>query len=125
MKKCQYNKYNKILHGLKPIRVSKKLITEWFNFFNSELFDNELYEFHNIQIKNDLKNWAFCSYRSGRYELIINPYFPNGFIFCNVLSHEMIHMFQYSNYETMDHGKTFWCWKNKFSNLQLILKEQY
>ena len=36
---------------LKTFFPTKHLITRWFNIFNQEIFRNEIYPFHEIEIK--------------------------------------------------------------------------
>ena len=46
-------KQNKIGHKryLKNFFPTKHLITRWFNILNKEIFHNEIYPFHDIEIK--------------------------------------------------------------------------
>ena len=50
------------------------------------------------------------------------PEVPRQFI--EVLAHEMVHQYQVEVQNRIDHGKTFWAWREKFSKYNIRLRLQ-
>ena len=105
---------------------TKHLITRWFNIFNNEIIDNKIHPFHNIEIKRklgchgevvgeeDKKGNVFGT-------LSISGRFTNKNEFLYTLAHEMVHQWQWMELNQLDHGKTFWKWKNKLAQFEIPL----
>ena len=45
--------------------------------------------------------------------------------FIEVLAHEMVHQYQIEQLNRVDHGKTFWAWKEKFERYNMKLRIAY
>jgi len=109
-----------------PLQVARS-----YNILNSCLFDNKLRK-PNIIYRNMRDAWALCEgdvyTGEDRFEhdpvchrIIINDRFPSRKFFLEVLAHEMIHQYQCEFQNRMDHGQTFWAWKNKLEKHNLRL----
>jgi AAA+ ATPase superfamily predicted ATPase len=105
-------------------------IKHWFRFINREAFGSELYEFRDIEIRRRHGCWAECTGDTDRKtgekysSLCMNHNFKSEKHFIEVLAHEMVHHYQWIYYETMDHGQTFFEWKDELKkhNLNINIK---
>jgi hypothetical protein len=105
---------------------TRKEIRQLYHQINALIFDNKLKPFQNIKIMVKRKNWAhiLCelSHKNKKsINLEISSTFPSYMIFVMTLCHEMIHGYQWFNYEKIDigpttlaHGKTFFELSEKF-----------
>ena len=105
---------------------TKHLITRWFNIFNNEIFNNTIHPFHDIEIKRKQGCHAeTCAEedKNGNVygTLSISERFINKNEFLYTLAHEMIHQWQWIELNQLDHGKTFWKWKNKLAQFEIPL----
>jgi len=109
-----------------PLQISRA-----YNILNECLFEGKLKKPH-IIIRPMRDAWALCEgdiyTGEDRWEnspvchrIIINDQFPNRKFFLEVLAHEMIHQYQCEIQNRMDHGQTFWAWKNKLAKYNLKL----
>jgi hypothetical protein len=57
--------------------------------------------------------------------IALNNSFYNWRYFVEVLAHEMVHQYQIEYHNKLDHGKTFWAWKEKFERYNLHLQISY
>lgn len=58
--------------------------------------------------------WAFCSqYKSGRISITLLNEYPSRQMYEELLTHEIVHVWQYKNKTRDHHGKTFWQWDQK------------
>jgi len=120
------------IHALDPggrYRVTNDAVKYWFNIFNEEIFNNELPKFNTIQIRPFVKNWAMCIEDTDtpvtKYKLSINIEFPSFQLFLNVLSHEMVHLYQFVNGDEATHNRMFYSWVRRLKANGLDLKESY
>lgn len=106
-------------------------VVRTYNILNSCIFGNRLKKPH-IIIRNMRDTWALCEgdvYTGhDRFEndpvchrIIVNDRWPSRKFFVEVLAHEMIHQYQCDHQNRMDHGKTFWAWKETFEKYNLRL----
>jgi len=109
-----------------PLQISRA-----YNILNECLFDGKLKKPY-IIIKQMKDAWALCEgdIYTGQdrfindpvcHHIILNDTFPNRKFFLEVLAHEMIHQYQCEFQNRMDHGQTFWAWKNKLEKYNLRL----
>ena len=57
--------------------------------------------------------------------IMLNTSFYSWRHFIEVLAHEMVHQYQVEYLNKLDHGKTFWAWKDKFQRYNLHLQISY
>lgn len=79
--------------------------------------------------------WGIChgDLDDGKYppfdpccnHIVLNTSFYNWKHFIEVLAHEMVHQYQIEYHNKLDHGKTFWAWKDKFQRYNLHLQISY
>ena len=105
---------------------TKSIITRWFNIFNSEIFNNNIHPFNDIEIKRKQGCHAEHipfedSYGNIYATLSINKKFFNKNEFLYTLAHEMIHQWQWMNLYKSDHGESFWKWKSRLAKFEIPL----
>lgn len=103
---------------------------EWFNVLNRELFDNSLPQIHEIDIRWRRGAHAWYDYDeakpgTGECKLLMNKRYKSKQFFVEVLAHEMVHHYQYTNNEEMGHGSSFLKWRDKFNKKGLNLVKAY
>lgn len=56
--------------------------------------------------------------------IVMHTKFKSRRHFIEILAHEMVHQYQCEHLNKLDHGKTFWAWKDKFTahNIKLRLE---
>jgi hypothetical protein len=101
---------------------------------NECIFGNKLSR-PKIIIQHLSDAWGIChgDLDDGKYPpfepccnyIALNDSFYNWRHFVEVLAHEMVHQYQIENYNKLDHGKTFWAWKEKFERYNLHLQISY
>jgi hypothetical protein len=113
-------------------RVTNDTVKYWFRIFNQEIWKDQLPMFNTIQIRPFVKNWAMCIEDTDRpeetkYRLAINIEFPSFQLFLNVLAHEMVHLYQFTQHDESEqhHGDTFWEWEHILKAHGLTLSEEY
>lgn len=114
-----------------PFRVTNDTVKYWFRIINHVVWQDKLPMFNTIQIRPFVRNWAMCIEDSDnpnqtKYRLAIDIEFPSFQIFLNVLAHEMVHLYQFTQKdETEHHGDTFWEWEYILKSHGLTLAETY
>lgn len=102
---------------------------EWFNILNRELFDNSLSPVDEIDIRWRRQAYAYYDYDeknpNGICKLLMNKRYKSKQFFVEVLAHEMVHHYQYTNNEEMGHGSSFLKWRDKFNKKGLNLSKAY
>jgi hypothetical protein len=102
---------------------------EWFNILNRELFNNTLPPVNEIDIRWRRGAYAYYDYdekkQNGICKLLMNKRYKSKKFFVEVLSHEMVHHYQYINNEEMGHGSSFMKWRDKFNKKGLNLVRDY
>ena len=111
---------------LKTFFPTKHLITRWFNIFNQEIFRDEIYPFHEIEIKQKkgchAEHIPFEEYDGKIYAVLsISDRFINKNEFLYVLAHEMVHQWQWMHLYRSDHGESFWKWKSRLAKFEIPL----
>lgn len=101
----------------------------WFNILNRELFDNSLPPIDEIDIRWRRMAYAYYVYddkkENGECALRMNKKYKSKQFFVEVLAHEMVHHYQYTNGERMGHGSSFTKWRGKFNKKGLNLVKVY
>jgi len=110
-----------------------KDVRKWHGVLNEAVFDGVVPKFYDIVIVDKLprqfaatmalKDKKVPDKRFARLE--INPRFPSFKKFIIILIHEMIHCWQWICENRMDHGKTFFQWKEKLKDQGIPLSEKY
>ena len=54
--------------------------------------------------------------------IVLTPRFKSKKHFIEVLSHEMVHQYQAEFQNRMDHGPTFWAWRDNFARYGIRLR---
>lgn len=98
---------------------SLKECKEWFVIINKEIFQNQLPEFADMEIRRRHGCWGEiegCETKSDRFSrLSMNHHFKSKKHFIEVLAHEMVHHYQWTVLrEELTHGESFFAWKPKF-----------
>lgn len=102
---------------------------EWFNILNRELFEGSLRPVDEIDIRWRRKAHAWYDYDekkpNGVCKLLMNKKYKSKKFFVEVLAHEMVHHYQYTNGEKMGHGSSFMQWRDIFNKKGLNLVRVY
>ena len=119
-----YYQNRKKLINLKSNKVKYKTNVdeawEWFNILNEQIFGGLLEPVDKIFISNHKGYDAYALYyfnhkkRGQPSEISFCKTFACEKMFVEVLAHEMIHHFQYSNDEQLGHGPSFTAWRDNF-----------
>jgi hypothetical protein len=114
-----------------PYRVTNDAVKYWFRIINHEVWNDKLPMFNTIHIRPFVKNWAMCiedtdNPNETKYRLSIDIEFPSFQLFLNVLAHEMVHLYQFTQKdESEHHGDSFWKWEFILKSHGLTLSEVY
>jgi hypothetical protein len=102
---------------------------EWFKVLNRELFENSLPQINEIDIRWRRGAYAYYDYderrSSGTCKLLMSKRYKSKKFFIEILAHEMVHHYQYTNNEVMGHGSSFLKWRDKFNKKGLNLARSY
>lgn len=113
-----------------PYKVSLKKVKIWFQILNNDLFKNKLPEFNEVFILTEWKSKIDPSkeidgecieHEKGKCDLYILNQYSTELHFVETLAHEMIHLYQSTFQQPLNHGKTFFKWTKKFSQYGLTL----
>lgn len=109
-----------------PYVPSKKVVQYWFNLINLEIFHGELPKFKEIELSPRRGYWGKCEGYDDNgifYWCILKLHdkFRSKHHFIEVLAHEMVHFYEWVNYNKMTHGKTFQEWKPILENYNINL----
>jgi SprT-like family len=101
---------------------------------NNCIFDGQLSR-PRLVIRYQTNAWGMCNadlddgkepyYAPRCTSIIVNNSFRSKRHFIEVLAHEMVHQYQVEFLNRIDHGKTFWAWKEKFEKYNLKLRIAY
>lgn len=95
-------------------------IEEWFIILNEQIFGNKLPKFNEVRVGRPKRVHALFLYWPGDKEkgssLVMTKVFENKKLFVEILTHEMIHLFQHTFDEPLGHGPSFRVWSD---NLKL------
>ena len=94
----------------------------WFSIINDEVFGNRLVPV-TLVVRRLRGIWGY--YREEPSELVVTDSFPSKNLFLNILAHEMVHAFQHQTGTIVNHGKSFWEWRKRFSRNGLLLAVRY
>ena len=100
----------------------------WIKTINDELFKGRLPDFHEIEIRRRHGCWAECMVyitdcgETHKYVLSLNHRMNSKKHFIQILAHEMVHLWQFMNYGSMDHGESFKSWKETFQEHDILLR---
>lgn len=125
LSKCKKRIRNASLDENTSIEVTERKVQFWFNVINAAIFDNRLPKFHEIEVGNYKAFHALCECDDTTYTLKIKSKFENRKRFVEVIAHEMIHLYEWVEYQKMTHGKDFYEWKNKLKRYNLDLYKNY
>ena len=107
---------------------------KWFRILNNEIFKGKLRALDEIDIRWRRGTYAYYHYvyetdpKKPKYEytkLCLNKKYKNKKFFVEILAHEMIHHYQFTNGELVNHGSTFTCWNDIFNKKGLKLYKVY
>lgn len=106
--------------------VTQERVDYWLKTINREIFKGQLKLFREVRIKRLHKKWAWCV---GEYDenddpycdLVLNNYMKSERHMVGVLAHEMVHDAQWVWEEKMDHGKSFFSYKEALKKFGIIL----
>jgi hypothetical protein len=105
---------------------------EWIRILNEEIFDGKLTEILEIDIRWRRKAWAYYEYDEdskdptiSKLRLLMNKRYRSEKFFVEILAHELIHHYQFLYHGIVDHGPTFFSWKEKLEQKGLNLAECY
>lgn len=99
--------------GKQPVTVTPRAVRYWWNILNAAVFDGVVTITPTITLVNHRNEYAWAE-GTGEDQLIISihPKFTSRLLFLTVLAHEMVHAWQLQNGFDLNHGDTFWCWKD-------------
>lgn len=112
-----------------PLQVSRA-----YTVINNCIFDGKLRR-PKLMVKYMSDAWGICygnlddgklPYHAPRCAYIaVNNSFRSKRHFIEVLAHEMVHQYQVEFQNRIDHGKTFWAWREKFERYNMKLRISY
>ena len=73
----------------------------------------------------DLDDGSYPPFNPCCNYIMLNNSFYNWRHFVEVLAHEMVHQYQIEQHNKLDHGRTFWAWKEKFARYNMHLRISY
>lgn len=123
--KCRKRIKNASLDETTSIEVTERKVQFWFNVINAAIFNNKLPKFHQIEIGTYKTFHALCECDDTTYTLKIKSKFESRKRFVEVIAHEMIHLYEWVEYQKMTHGKDFYEWKDKLKRYNLNLYKNY
>lgn len=127
----QKSKLLKLMKSTKKNRYETTIedCHKWFRILNQELFSNKLPQIDKIDIRWRRRTHAYYEYYDGprkrECKLCMNKKYSSKQFFVEVLAHELIHHYQFTNGMPLSHGESFVKWKNKFNRKGLNLKVGY
>jgi len=107
---------------------------KWFRILNTELFKGKLRSLDEIDIRWRRGNHAYYHYiyeadpKKPKYEytkLCLNKRYKSKKFFVEVLAHELVHHYQFTHGELVNHGPSFTCWSDRFNKKGLKLYRTY
>lgn len=120
---------NEKYHSKKKYFLNHQLVEKWYKIINQEVFKGllpEKPEFFEIRRRHGC--WAECfgnfvnGDKSRRvFGISLNRYMKSFRHFLKALAHEMVHGAQWLIYGKMDHGETFFEWKQRLAEFRIIL----
>jgi hypothetical protein len=120
------------IHSPNPYFPNIHDIRKWHGILNELLFDGILPKFYDINIKKFSNQFAAvvpCVKTKSPNERVckleINPEFTDFKSFIIILCHECIHQWQWHYCGKVDHGKSFFQWKERLKNHGIPLAEKY
>lgn len=107
---------------------SMNQVTRAYNIINHCIFNDQLTK-PPIYFRRLRDAWGLCNghlidesnLEPQCNSIILRDRFPSKRRFIEVLAHEMVHQYQVEYLNRMDHGQTFWAWKDKFEKYNLRL----
>jgi hypothetical protein len=120
----------KTMNSYTEYQVDRKEIDFWFNHINKEVFGGQVPYPHIIDIRKQKKTWAYVKEVEVNdtkiVGLFIQPSYPTLGAFLQILSHEMVHIWQFMvNGDSGSHNKHFYSWRETFKKHNLTLKRTY
>lgn len=99
--------------GKQPVAVTPRIVRYWWNVLNTVVFDDVITIAPNVSLVNHRGEYAWAEgVGVNTLTLTIQPRFSSRLLFLTVLAHEMVHAWQLQNGFDLNHGDTFWCWKD-------------
>ena len=116
-----------------PFSPTPRQLSRAYNIINHCLFDDQLRR-PPLQIKYMTDAYGICygTLDDGKPpifdptcdRIVMNTKFKSKRQFIEVHAHEMVHQYQVEFQNRIDHGKTFWAWKDKFADYNIKLRLQ-
>ena len=100
---------------------------EIFRQINRQVFNNEL-EMPKFRLVYSKEFWGECVGSIDNQTSVtikMNKSFLSRRLFINTMAHEMVHQWEWLNYENMTHGKTFFLWRDQLKNFNITLSRHY
>ena len=100
---------------------------EIFRNINRNVFNDEL-SMPKFRLVTSADFWGECAGSlddSGLCTIKLNKIFPSKRLFIVTMAHEMVHQWEWLNYESMSHGKTFFVWRNELKKYNIPLNRAY
>lgn len=116
-----------------PFTPSPRQLSRAYGIINRCLFNGQLKR-PKLQIKHlpDAYGMCYGILDDGKppkidpkcSRIVMHTKFKSRRQFIEVLAHEMVHQYQCEFLNKLDHGKTFWAWKDKFAAYNIKLRLQ-
>lgn len=103
----------------------------WFHKLNKTVFDGEIDQVPEIEVRRRYKIWAEASRThadvDGNFDthISLTNRFRSKEHFLSVLAHEMVHLYQFMVGDTGNHNELFYSFRDKFEENNLLLKRIY
>lgn len=117
--------------GKEPFRPTPRQLSRAYNIINHCLFDDKL-DRPKLQIRYLPDAYGICygvlddgkppSITPMCSRITMHNKFKSKRHFIEILAHEMVHQYQCEHLNKLDHGRTFWAWKDKFADYNIKLR---
>lgn len=132
-KKAYFKRYISKAGTTDPFHPTPLQVSRAWTIINHCLFDGVLKR-PRLQVKYMSDAYGICygilddgkppNIRPYCDRIVMNNRFKSKRQFIEVLAHEMVHQYQVEIQNRIDHGKTFWAWREKFSKYNIRLRLQ-
>ena len=130
-KKAYFKRYISKADTIEPFKPTPLQIIRAWNMINQCVFKGILKRpVLKLRYMSDAYGMCYgilCDGKEPRIQpycekIVLTPRFVTKKHFIEVLAHEMVHQYQVEQQNRIDHGPTFWAWRDKFSKFNIRLR---
>jgi hypothetical protein len=130
-KQAKFKRYIATADLIEPFKPTQLQIIRAYGMINQCIFGNALIRpVLKTRYMNDAYGMCYAILCDGKepkikpycQRIVLTPRFESKKHFIEVLAHEMVHQYQAEMQNRMDHGRTFWAWREKFARFGIRLR---